>query len=146
MYERLIARQELDFDAIVPIPLSPDKVAAGEFHRTDALAKELARLLGSRVVPLLSLSRPISKRRLLAKGYSAGQFEIAYLSALAVAAAAAKYASLLIVDDVCTHGSTVKCAIRRLQEMNAHLRITVASAGQMILKEVVPDDRVVAAA
>jgi hypothetical protein len=48
MYTGLSQRRLLDFDAVIPIPLSPDKEQAGEIHRTKLLGLEPARLLGGR--------------------------------------------------------------------------------------------------
>jgi len=64
IYEALRQRELLDFDCIVPIPLSPDKEASGEIHRTRLLARELGKLLGIGVAELLTLRHAISKRRL----------------------------------------------------------------------------------
>lgn len=58
MREALAERDLAAFDAVVPIPLSPDKDAAGEIHRTQLLARELARLLGTPTRELPSLSEP----------------------------------------------------------------------------------------
>jgi predicted amidophosphoribosyltransferase len=55
IYKALRERGLLDFDCIVPTPLSPDKAAAGEINRTALLANELARLLGTRVADVLQL-------------------------------------------------------------------------------------------
>jgi predicted amidophosphoribosyltransferase len=57
MHEALVARGLESVDAIVPVPLSPDKVAAGEIHRTLLLARELGRQLGVPVRQLLWSSR-----------------------------------------------------------------------------------------
>jgi hypothetical protein len=92
MYEALRARRLVNFDCIVPIPLSPDKRAAGEIDRTALLADELGEMLNCRVVPLLSLSRPISKHRLrIWSGLTALQFESEYCAALQVQPQATRF-------------------------------------------------------
>jgi hypothetical protein len=78
MFEVLKSAGALEFDAIIPIPLSPDKAQAGEVHRTLILAQEVGRLLGSPVREYLTLNTPISKRRMLAAGHTAAQFRRAY--------------------------------------------------------------------
>ena len=47
---------------------------------------------------------------------------------------------VLLIDDVATHGSTLKQAIRRLNEVEGAIRIIAATAGQMIVKASVTDD------
>lgn len=140
MYQALRRRDALEFDAIVPIPLSPDKATAGELHRTLALARELGRLLGVPVRQYLQLANPISKRRMIADGASRVQFERAYHHALEVSDAARLLPNILLVDDVITHGSTMRCAVRKIQETAPQSRISLASAGQMIVKAAVADD------
>lgn len=141
IYEALRRRKLLDFEAIVPVPLSPDKASAGYLHRTLRLAQELARLLGCALLELLRLTKPISKRVLRAAGYTARQFESAYYQALAVDAEKAKhYRRLLLVDDVCTEGSTLRAALWRLREANPTCKVVAATAGQMIVKAVVQDE------
>jgi hypothetical protein len=77
-------RRLAGFDCIVPVPLSPDKIRKGELHRSRALARELSRRLGIPVVQLLLLRRAVSKRRMLARGYSNGAFRERYRHALSV--------------------------------------------------------------
>jgi predicted amidophosphoribosyltransferase len=135
-YTALAQNAEVDFDAVVPIPLSPDKAKSGEIHRTLLLARELARLLGTDVKELLPLSEPISKRRL---GLRAEDFEQRYYQVLSVDKAVASIGRVLLVDDVCTYGSTLRCAILRIRELNPQATIVAATGGQMIVKSVVVD-------
>jgi predicted amidophosphoribosyltransferase len=140
IYSALTTRKMVDFDAVVPIPLSPDKEEEGEIHRTRLLAKELARLLGTRVSETLSLKCPISKHKLrITLGLSAGHFEARYSQALVVDEKVQNYNRILLVDDVCTEGSTLRSAIGRLRAAKPELEITTAAAGQMIIKSVVRD-------
>ena len=79
----LSKRGAVDFDSVVPIPLSPDRADRGEIKRTKLLARERERLLGIRVTELLSLNRPISKHRIRTTGgFSGAHFEARYLQAL----------------------------------------------------------------
>lgn len=141
IYETLRRRRNLVFDCVVPIPLSPDKASANEIHRTRLLAGELARLLGVRVAEVLSLNRPISKRRLLAARYTKLDFERAYLSALEVSEKVRAFGRVLLLDDVCTEGTTIGCAYRRIREVHPSCEISAVTAGQMIVKAVVKDEQ-----
>lgn len=140
IYNALSKRKELEFDCVVPIPLSPDKEQLGEIHRTRLLAGELAKLLGVRVVEALTLNEPISKRRLLNSGYSRGAFEWRYTKALEVSDKIKNYNRILIVDDVCTEGLTLRCAIRCIRQVHSECQATATTAGQMIVKGVVRNE------
>jgi predicted amidophosphoribosyltransferase len=141
MYEALRNAGQLDnFDAIVPVPLSPDKQAAGELHRTLALSNELSRLLATPVRELLSLVTPISKRRMLSAGDTLAKFRARYLDALRADPSVINYRRVLIVDDVVTGGTTISCVISRLREKNAKIEVVVTCAGQMIVKRAVESE------
>ena len=139
VYESLRTRGQLDFDAVVPIPLSPKKAAAGELHRTRLLASKLSQLLGVRVVECLSLEKSESKGALLSAGYIPAQIEKEYHEALAVDEKIIAYDRVLLVDDVCTRGRTLRSAVRRLRSIHDEAEIVAACAGQMIVKEAVQD-------
>jgi predicted amidophosphoribosyltransferase len=138
IYKALRAQRQGEFDAIVPIPLSPDKIKTGELHRTRALAKELSALVGTPVKELLTLSKSISKRRFLKqKPGHTGEFEDRYYKDLRVNRNISKFQRVLLVDDVMTHGSTASRAIQRLSESAPDTKFVVAVAGQMIVKSAV---------
>lgn len=141
IYESLRRRRTLDFDCVVPIPLSPDKAAANEINRTRLLAGELAKLLGIRVADVLSLNRPISKRQLRSLGYTRRDFEDAYYAALSVSGRVTSFNRILLLDDVCTEGSTLQCAFRRIREVHPSCEISAVTAGQMIVKAVIKDEQ-----
>jgi hypothetical protein len=130
----------LEFDAIVPIPLTPDKAASGEIHRTRLLASELSQILDSPVVEALSLKSPISKRALLSMGYTVAQFEARYDAALVVDRGIPSGGRVLLVDDVCTKGSTLARASAAIRSIST-CEIVVATAGQMILRHVVRSEK-----
>ena len=140
MFEQLRRRDLLEFDYVAPIPLSPDKAAIGEEHRTRVLAKELGRLLAVGVCEMLDLSASISKRRMLAAGFTAAQFERRYREALQ-ATIPTDARRILLVDDVMTKGSTVAQVLHVLREQRPDAEVVVATAGQMIVKEAVVDER-----
>ena len=140
IFEQLRRRDLLKFDYVVPIPLSPDKAAKGEKHRTRELARELSRLLAVDVREMLGLSLSVSKRRMRAEGYSPAQFERRYSEALQ-ATVPADAERILLVDDVMTRGSTAAQALSAIGEQRPEAAVVVATAGQMIVKEAVVDDR-----
>jgi predicted amidophosphoribosyltransferase len=138
MYNVLMNGGVTDVDAVVPIPLSPDKEKAGEINRTRLLARELCRLLGAHLASVLSLSHAISKHKLrIHKGFSVTQFEAKYSEALAVDTRVREFRRLLLIDDVCTEGSTLRCAVGALRAVHPNSEISLATAGQMIVKNVV---------
>lgn len=139
IFEQLTQTEQLEFDYVVPIPLSPDKMENGEEHRTLQLAKELGRLLAVPVREVLELRSNVSKRRMLSEGSTTVQFEKAYRSALH-AEVPDDAQRLLLVDDVMTRGSTVAMALGRLYESQPTVSVVVATAGQMILRPVVEDE------
>lgn len=143
MFEALVARDLLDFDCVIPVPLSPDKAARGEIHRTRLLAKELGGLLGAPVREWLSLNTPVSKRRLLSAGYSYAGFERRYAASLRVGSSIASVRRILIVDDVCTRGGTLKVICSAIWRVNSTAEIALAVGAQMIVKAAVRDESAV---
>lgn len=142
MRKALRRGQRRRFDCLVPIPLSPDKAKRGELHRTKALADELSTMLGVSVRQLLSLKEAISKRAL---GLSAGPFEERYAKALEVAPAVRRYDRILLVDDTCTRGSTLKVAAERILELNSGCEVIAVTATLMAVKNTVADQDAVLA-
>ena len=139
MFEQLRRRDLLEFDFVVPIPLSPHKALMREKHRTRELARELGLLLAVDVREMLSLSSNVSKRRMLSQGCSPAQFERRYRGALQ-ATVPADANRILLVDDVMTRGSTAAQALRAIRGQRPEAAVVVATAGQMIVKEAVVDD------
>jgi predicted amidophosphoribosyltransferase len=140
LYRSLQKRHLLDVEAIVPIPLSPDKAEAGEINRTALLAREMEVLLGTPIVDALSLNQPISKHKLRTwAGLSAKEFERRYRQALVVSPDIRNWKRILLLDDVCTEGSTLRVAAQCIRELNLECEIIAVAAGQMIVKPVVRD-------
>ena len=137
MHEQLDRRKLLDYDYVVPIPLSPDKAERGESHRTLALAKELGKLLDVRTCEMLELTQAVSKRRMTA--YTPKRFEKSYAQSLR-ALVVPDAERILLVDDVMTRGSTVAMALDAIHNEYREITVVVATAGQMIVKGAVDED------
>src|SRR5207247_566792 len=144
MYEALKRRKAFEdgeFDCIVPVPLSPDKGKSGEIHRTKLLASELSKLIGVPLVELLTLNQPVSKGRMTENWPHA--VEAQYYPCLEVSEKVRDYSQFLLVDDVSTRGSTLKCARRKIVECHPdakNVKVAAATAGQMILVTTVTDE------
>ena len=143
MYEVLRQHQTVQFDCIVPIPLSPDKHARGQLNRTRILAQALGALLRVTVADVLSLSGPISKRQFLSAGLTQSQFEQQYRQLLQIDAGIRRYPRILLLDDVCTEGSTLNSALQRIHETHPQSQLSATTAAQMILKSVVKDEHLI---
>lgn len=142
MYTALRRRGFAEFDTVVPYPLSPEKVERSEFNRTKALGGELARLFGTRPEALLRLTGSISKRALRTQGrYSAVEFEQSLMPLLRGSRKARDRRRILLVDDVCTDGSTLRCATARLWDTNPDLEIVASTAALMVKAPVVASSR-----
>ena len=135
----LYARNLAGFDAIIPIPLSPEKAAAGELDRTAILSNKLGTLMGIKARNYLKLSGPISKRRMLAQGYTVSQFQRSYAEKLQLDPWISNMDRILLLDDVITKGSTLAVATAAIRAVNPTINIVLAAAGQMVLKHVVAD-------
>ena len=143
-YKALRRRRATQFDGIVAIPLSPEKKRAKELDRCAGLAREMARLLNAPVFEALSLSSPISKRRM---STDPATFERAYAERLEVDRSTLPrgQSRILLVDDVCTHGSTLATAARALAASRPRMEIVAVTAAQMILVESVRNPTAVTA-
>jgi predicted amidophosphoribosyltransferase len=72
-------------------------------------------------------------------GLSAREFERHYRAALVVDPVIKNLNRILLLDDACTEGSTLRPAAQRLREVNLNCDILAATSGQMIVKAVVRD-------
>lgn len=133
-------RKLAGFDAIIPIPLSPEKAASKELDRTGTLSKNLGRLMGIRTLNYLELASPISKRRMLDQGYTPTEFRKHYAEKLQIDPKIADLGRILLLDDVITKGITLAAATTAIRSLNPKLDIVVVAAGQMVVKAVVVDE------
>lgn len=144
MVKALTVRRALQADAIVPIPLSPEKIEAGEINRTMLLAQELRRLTGVPVVDGLRLTEPKGRRISIALGQSDGDFRQDYTALLKVDSSRLRgLRTIILVDDVCTWGNTARATIAALRRAGVDGDIVVSTAGQMTVRQAVTVDRAV---
>jgi hypothetical protein len=141
MHKAISESCEPEFDAIVPVPLSPDKGRAGELHRTRSLSRELGALIKVPIIETLSLRRSISKKNLRVRlGFGPAAFEEAYAASLSVDHRAKALRHVLLVDDVGTDGSTLRCCFEALREESPDCEVVGATAGLMIKRAVVVNE------
>ena len=147
--------RQLDYDSrrlresrskvvIVPVPLDPAKRDAQQDHRTLALAKEVKRLAGASwpIREDLYLTEPFSKRELANQDVSRADIrrrleEISALSKEGRADNATTH--VLLVDDVITHGSTMKVHASTLRRRYPRAKIIGVAAAQMTVREALGD-------
>ena len=118
----LRAAATADFDAVVPVPLSPDRAAAGAPHRTLALARALSRTLNAPVLELLLLAAPVTKHGDLPPDPTPrdiSAWEARYAAALVAAPVAPYLRRILVVDDAVCRGITLARCIDALPESAA---------------------------
>ena len=72
-------------------------------------------------------------------GYGVSAFEAAYAAVLSADGRLGKVGSVLLVDDVCTEGSTLGVCAEAIRELNPDIRVVAATAGQMTVKNAVKD-------
>ena len=112
-----------DFDALVPVPLSPDRAATGARHRTLALARALARALGTPALELLLLAAPVTKHGDLPPDPAPGDisaWESRYRAALRADPVSRRLRRILVVDDAVTSGATLASCIDALPDGAAY--------------------------
>ena len=101
------ARGDLDFDAIVPVPMHRSKLRQRGYNQAELLGRSLARRLRIRCEPsLLRKQLERSPQSTLPRNERAANVRGAFL-----ASPRARERSLLLVDDVCTTAETLRaCA------------------------------------
>ncbi len=135
LHRAMQARDISDIDAVIPVPLSPDKEKRKEMNRTLVLAREISKFIKSPVRRSLELSQPISKRRFIRNGGTTSEFEQRYYKLLRTSNLPKK-GRVLVVDDVATKGSTLSMCARRIVE-NSSCEVVAGTPSLMILVAVV---------
>jgi ComF family protein len=113
--QRLVARGDLAFDAIVPVPMHRAKVRRRGYNQAELLARALARRIGVRCDPaLLTKTRDLDAQSTLPRNARAKNVRGAFL---ATPRAASR--RILLVDDVCTTGATIRACAKELLRAGA---------------------------
>lgn len=123
----LVDRGDVAFDAVVPVPMHRRKRRRRGYNQAELLARALGR----------ALHLPVEPRLLARTGERATQSQLNRLERRAnvrgafQASSEAKGLSLLLVDDVCTTGETLRaCAAALMKEKASRVcAIVVAKAG-----------------
>jgi ComF family protein len=124
--ETLRVRGDLDFDAIVGVPMAPAKERRRGYNQAHLLADALSRRVGIAAdMTLLLRAGERATQSKLPKRERAANVRGAF-----TAAARVKGQSMLIVDDICTTGETLRaCATALLREGAGRVcAVTVAKA------------------
>lgn len=108
-------RGDLDFDAVVPVPMHRAKVRRRGYNQAELLARALARRIGVRCEPaLLTKTRDLDAQSKLARDARATNVRGAFLASARVASR-----RILLVDDVCTTGATIRACASELGHAGA---------------------------
>ena len=111
----VVARGDVDFDAVVPVPMSRAKLRRRGYNQAELLARSLARRLRLRCDPALLTKRlERDTQSTLTKAARAANVHGAF-----AASARNDAKSILIVDDVCTTGETLRACAAALLDAGA---------------------------
>ena len=116
LMEMMIRRRgDLEFDAVVPVPMHRAKVRRRGYNQAELLARALARRIGVPCRPaLLSKTRDLDAQSKLARDARARNVHGAFLASPRVDSA-----RVLLVDDVCTTGATIRACAGELVRAGA---------------------------
>lgn len=108
-------RGDLDFDAVVPVPMHRAKLRRRGYNQAELLARALARRIGIRCEPaLLTKRHDRGAQSSLARNARAANVHDAFLASPRVASR-----RILLVDDVITTGETIRACARELVRAGA---------------------------
>jgi ComF family protein len=112
---KIRARGDLDFDAVVPVPMHRAKIRRRGYNQAELLARALARRLGVRCeTSLLTKTRDLAAQSKLPRAARSANVRGAFLASPRAASA-----RILLVDDVCTTGATIRACATELARAGA---------------------------
>ncbi len=126
LHETFTARGDLAFDAVVPVPMHRSKERKRGYNQAELLARALARRAGLAFdARMLLKPEETPTQSLLSRGSRAENVRKAF-----AASDRAAGKSILVVDDICTTGETLRACARELVRAGAErvCAITVAKA------------------
>ena len=117
--------RDRDFDAVVPVPMHRVKKRKRGYNQAELLAVALAERLRLPMLPLLEKTKEKRTQSKLARADRAGNVRNTF-----AAHSLADGKSVLLVDDVCTTGETLRACARKLITAGASrvCAVTVAKA------------------
>ena len=119
----LLARGDMHFDAIVPVPMSRAKERRRGYNQAELLARALARRAGIGCALLLARGEERETQSTLDREQRAANVRGAF-----VAAPEVKGKSILVVDDICTTGETLRECAKEFRRAGAVRVAAVAVA------------------
>ncbi len=116
---------DVEFEAVVPVPMHPRKVRARGYNQAELLARRFARSAGMEFLGGLRKRRDTEAQSTLHREARAANVRRAYVAEPEVAGR-----KILLVDDVCTTGATLRACARALRAAGAErvAALTVARA------------------
>ncbi len=111
------------FDALVPVPLHPGRLAERGFNQAELLANAVAEITKTPVLPALSRLRETGQQAKLSRAGRLTNMEGAFQCTQSV-----KGMRLLLVDDVSTTGATAHACARELYAAGAKQVSLLAAA------------------
>jgi ComF family protein len=116
LVERMVrGRGDLDFDAVVPVPMHRAKLRRRGYNQAEILARVLAKRLDLPCeAKLLTKTRDLDAQSRLPRAARAGNVRGAFLASPRV-----KSQRILLVDDVCTTGATIRACAGELVRAGA---------------------------
>jgi ComF family protein len=115
--------RDLDFDAIVPVPMSRPRERKRGYNQAELLARALASRIGVRCELLLTARGGRKTQSKLTRPQRAANVRGAF-----TVSARSKGKSVLIVDDVCTTGETLRACAAALRTGGASRVCAIAVA------------------
>lgn len=112
----LLAGKDWEFDMVVPVPLSTDKLEVRGYNQAARLAKPLARLIHKSYQPL-AMSRVRETKSQVGLNIQSRHDNVR--DAFRGSPAIVRGRSILLVDDVCTTGATLQSAAAALKQAGA---------------------------